>query len=76
MGTVCDTVSRAHHDAWRASRGAQGHNILDRFEHDLRHVLSVGLGVHKSFREQDGVVLKHNPDPVERARHSPCHPSS
>ena len=61
MGTLCDTPSPEsitkpdvrHEDktAWIAMH-----------EHDLIHVLSVGLGVHKSIREHDWMFLKHNPE--------------
>ena len=30
-------------------------------KHDPRHALSVGLGVQKSFREPDGMLLGRNP---------------
>ena len=37
---------------------------VERLEHDLHHELSVGLGVHRSIREHDGMFLKHNPELV------------
>ena len=61
---VRHTVARVHHEA-----EAQIQNSVDvdgghvtRLEHDLRHVLPVGLGVHRSFREQDGTFLERNPE--------------
>ena len=35
---------------------------VERPEHELRHVLLVGLGVHRSSREHDGMFLRHNPE--------------
>ena len=61
MHTVCDTPShRDRHSASRVSQSAQRRNSLDRHVHggrlerlkcDLRHALSIRLGVQKSIRE-------------------------
>ena len=37
---------------------------VERLEHELRHVISVGFGVHRSFREHDGMFFRHNPELV------------
>ena len=56
------TVTRVHHDAWRASRGAQGRNSLDRhvlgghvdrLKHDQRHSLSIGWILVLSLRSHN-----------------------
>ena len=44
----------------RFDRHVHGGHV-EHLEHDLSHVLSVGLGVHRSIREHDGMFLKHNP---------------
>ena len=48
--------------AWIATYMA---GTFERLEHELRHEFPDGLWVHKSFPEQDGVVLRHNPELVE-----------
>ena len=37
---------------------------VERLEHELRHVLSVGFGVHRSLREHDGMFFRHKPELV------------
>ena len=67
------TVARVHHEARRASRSAEKKNSLHRrvhgghvehLQHGLLHALSLGLGVHRSIREHDGMFHKHNPELV------------
>jgi hypothetical protein len=64
--SVGNTVSRVENDTGGASRGVEGQDGLDgdvegggieRLEHDLRHLLSVDLGVEGSLGEEDGVLL-------------------
>ena len=38
---------------------------VEHLEHGLLHALSVGLGVHRSIREHDGMFHGHNPELVE-----------
>ena len=73
MGTMCDkpspesiTKPDARHEAQRQNSHRHVHGgHVGRLEQSVRHVLPDGLGVHNSFREQDGVVLRHNPELVE-----------
>ena len=37
---------------------------VERLEHELFLVLSVGLGVHRTLSEHDGMFLRHNPEHV------------
>ena len=66
-------VARIHHDARCASRSIRRQTNLDRRtrgghlerpEHELRHVLLVGLEVDRSSREPDQMFLRHNPELV------------
>ena len=63
---VSDTVTGVEHDTGGTSRGVQGEHGLDgdvesggveRLEDNLRHLLTVGLGVDGGLGEQDGVLL-------------------
>ena len=64
---VRDTVSRVEDDTGGTAGGVQGQDSLDGdvhgrgvegLEHDLGHLLSVGLGVKGSLGEEDGVLLR------------------
>merc|ERR1719346_260367 len=64
--TVGDTVTRVHDDTSGTSRGIQGEDSLDGdvhgghvegLEHDLGHLLTVGLGVKGSLSQEDGLLL-------------------
>ena len=64
--SVRNTVTRVQHNTCRTTRGVQGENSLnshvegwrvERFEHDLRHLLTVGLRVQRSFSEQHRVFF-------------------
>merc|ERR1719147_546509 len=64
--TVGDTVTGVHDDASGAARGIEGEHGLDGhvhggavegLEHDLGHLLPVGLGVEGSLSEEDGLLL-------------------
>merc|ERR1719308_435633 len=64
--SVRDTVTRVHDNTSGTARGVQGENGLDSdihgggvegLEHDLGHLLPVGLGVEGSFSEEDGLLL-------------------
>merc|ERR1719308_157006 len=65
--TVGDTVTRVHDDTSGTARGVEGENSLDGnihgggvegLEHDLGHLLPVGLGVEGSLSEEDGLLLR------------------
>merc|ERR1719245_991668 len=65
--TVGDTVTRVHHDTSGTARGIEGEDSLDGdihggqvegLEHDLGHLLPVGLGVEGSLSEEDGLLLR------------------
>merc|ERR1712124_246252 len=65
--TVGDTVTRVHHDTSGTARGIEGENSLDGnihgwgvegLEHDLGHLLPVGLGVEGSLSQEDGLLLR------------------
>merc|ERR1711862_399938 len=71
--TVGDTVTRVHDDTSGTARGIQGKYSLDGhihgghvegLEHDLSHLLPVGLGVQGSLSEQDGLLLGGNAELV------------
>merc|ERR1712224_1177763 len=71
--TVGDTVTRVHDDTSGAARGVEGENSLDGnihgggvegLEHDLGHLLPVGLGVEGSLGEEDGLLLRGNTELV------------
>ena len=62
-----NAATRVHHTVRRASRSEQEQDSLgrhvhgghvERLKHDLRHALSVSLGVH--FREQKWMVFRRN----------------
>merc|ERR1712193_416515 len=64
--TVGDTVTRVHDDTSGTARGVEGENSLDGnihgggvegLEHDLGHLLPVGLGVEGSLSEEDRLLL-------------------
>merc|ERR1711892_1481576 len=67
--TVGDTVTRVHDNSGGTARGIQRKHSLDGhihggavegFEHDLGHLLSVGLGVEGSLSQEDGLLLGGN----------------
>merc|ERR1712036_172054 len=71
--TVGDTVTGVHDDTSGTSRGVQGEHSLDGnvhgghvegLEHDLGHLLPVGLGVEGSLSEEDGLLLGGNTELV------------
>merc|ERR1711886_23055 len=64
-----DTISRIQDDTGGSSGSVQGEDSLDSdvhgggvegLEHDLSHLLSVGLGVKGSLSQQNGVFLRGN----------------
>mmetsp|Transcript_12695 Transcript_12695/g.26944 ORF Transcript_12695/g.26944 Transcript_12695/m.26944 type:complete len:392 (-) Transcript_12695:14-1189(-) len=64
---VRDAVAGVHHDAGGAARGVEREDRLDGdvhcghvegLEHDLRHLLAVGLRVERRLGEEDGVLLR------------------
>ena len=66
---VRDTISGIQDDTGGSSGSVQGQDSLDghvhsrgveSFEHDLGHLLSVGLGVEGGLSQQDGVFLRGN----------------
>merc|ERR1712102_234566 len=71
--TVGDTVTGAHDDTGGTSGGVQGEDSLDGdvhgghvegLEHDLGHLLTVGLGVEGSLSQEDGLLLGGNTELV------------
>merc|ERR1719410_3332212 len=65
--TMGDTVTGVHDDTSGTSRGVQGEHGLDGdvhgghvegLEHDLGHLLPVGLGVEGSLSQEDGLLLR------------------
>merc|ERR1711887_105670 len=65
--TMGDTITRVHDDTSGTARGVQGKYSLDGhihgghvegLEHDLGHLLPVGLGVKRSLSEQDRLLLR------------------
>merc|ERR1712102_73672 len=71
--TVGDTVTGVHDDTGGTSRGIEGEDSLDGdihgghvegLEHDLGHLLTVGLGVEGSLSEEDGLLLGGNAELV------------
>ena len=65
--SVGNTITRIHDDTGGPSRSIQGQDSLDGdvesgavegLEHDLSHLLSVGLGVEGSFSQQGRVFLR------------------
>ena len=70
---VGDTITRVQDDTGGTARGIQGQHGLDGdvhgggvegLEHDLSHLLAVGLGVEGSLGEEDGVLLGGNTELV------------
>merc|ERR1712135_183128 len=66
---VGDTISGVHDDTGGTAGGVQGEDSLDGdvhgghvegLEHDLGHLLSVGLGVEGSLSQEDGLLLGGN----------------
>merc|ERR1719273_738714 len=64
--TVGDTVAGVHDDTGGTARGVQGEHSLDGdvhgghvegLEHDLGHLLPVGLGVEGGLGQEDGLLL-------------------
>merc|ERR1712108_25455 len=71
--TVGDTVAGVHDDTGGTARGVQGEHSLDGdvhgghvegLEHDLGHLLPVGLGVEGSLSQEDGLLLGGNAELV------------
>ncbi len=67
--SVGDTITRVEHDTGGTSRGIQGQHSLDGnvhgwgvegLEHDLGHLLTVGLGVEGGLSQQDWMLLRGN----------------
>merc|ERR1712227_917849 len=67
--SVGDTISRVHDDTSGTSGGVEGEDSLDGdvhgghvegLEHDLGHLLSVGLRVEGSLGQEDGLLLGGN----------------
>jgi len=67
--TVGDTISRVHDNTSGTARGIEGEDSLDGnihgghvegLEHDLGHLLTVGLGVEGSLSQEDGLLLGGN----------------
>ena len=70
---VGNTISRIHDDTSGTTRGVQGQDGLDSnvhgggvegLEHDLSHLLTVGLGVKRSLSQKDRVLLRGNTELV------------
>merc|ERR1719381_424208 len=70
---VGDTVTGVHDDTGGTAGGVQGEHSLDGdvhgghvegLEHDLGHLLPVGLGVEGSLGEEDGLLLGGNAELV------------
>merc|ERR1712106_293895 len=67
--SVGDTVTRVHDNTGGTARGVQGEHSLDGhihggavegLEHDLGHLLPVGLWVEGSLSQEDGLLLRGN----------------
>merc|ERR1719365_530981 len=67
--TVGDTVTRVHDNTGGTSGGIEGEDSLDSnihgghvegLEHDLGHLLPVGLGVEGSLSKEDWLFLRGN----------------
>merc|ERR1740128_539888 len=67
--TMRDTVTGVHHNTSGTTRGIQREDSLDSnihgghvecLEHDLGHLLPVGLGVERSLSEEDRLFLRGN----------------
>merc|ERR1711863_246879 len=72
--TVGDTVTGVHDDTGGTAGGVQGEHSLDGdvhgghvegLEHDLGHLLPVGLWVEGSLSQEDGLLLGGNTELVE-----------
>merc|ERR1711892_326612 len=72
--TVGDTISRVHDDTSGTSGSVEGEDSLDGdihgghvegLEHDLGHLLTVGLWVEGSLSEEDGLFLRGNTEFIE-----------
>ena len=68
-----DTITRIQDDTGGSARGVQGQDSLDGdvhgggvegLEHDLGHLLPVGLGVEGSLSQEDGLLLGGNTELV------------
>merc|ERR1719410_954242 len=71
--TMGDTISRVHDNTGGTSGGVEGEDSLDGnihgghvegLEHDLGHLLTVGLGVEGSLSQEDGLLLGGNTELV------------
>merc|ERR1711997_1178420 len=71
---VGGTIPRVHDDTGGTAGGVQGKHGLDGnvhgrrvegLEHDLGHLLTVGLGVERSLGQEDGLLLGGNAELVE-----------
>merc|ERR1719379_1879630 len=71
--SVGDTITRVHDDTSGTSRGIKGEDSLDgnvhgghveSLEHDLGHLLPVGLGVEGSLSQEDRLLLRGNTELV------------
>merc|ERR1719223_1754442 len=71
---VGDTISGVHDDTGSTTGSVQGEDSLDGnihggrvegLEHDLGHLLSVGLGVEGSLSQEDGLLLGGNTKLIE-----------
>merc|ERR1712141_138679 len=71
--TVGDTVTGVHDDTGGTARGVQGEHSLDGdihgghvegLEHNLGHLLPVGLGVEGGLGQEDGLLLGGNAELV------------
>merc|ERR1719337_629648 len=67
--SVGDTITRVHDNTGGTARGIQREDSLDGnvhgghiegLEHDLGHLLPVGLGVKGSLSQEDGLLLRGN----------------
>merc|ERR1712131_93156 len=70
---VGDTITGVHDDTGGTARGVQREDSLDGnvhgghvegLEHDLGHLLPVGLGVEGSLSQEDGLLLRGNTELV------------
>lgn len=64
--SVGDTITRVENDTGCTTRSVERENGLDSdiesrsvkcLEHDLSHLLAIGLGVERGLREQDGMLF-------------------
>jgi len=71
--SVGDTITRVHNNSGGTSRSVEGEHSLDGnvhgwgvegLEHDLGHLLSVGLRIQWGLSEQDRVLLRGNTELV------------